>query len=142
MAQDASSATNVTLYAGVDFADSSATAEVVVGHSVKWVYLEFHFSPEVISNPKVIHWTVDITYTGMTTGAPNTYFGPDRSFILQRGMEMLPKSLSTVYKRIILVRIPRIYQRVKQNQLLRFNYISTSTETINACGISIFKEIY
>ncbi len=140
LAQDAGTAKTVVLAVGVKSADADAVTEVEIGHSVKFLYLEFQFSAETITNTKIIHWLVDCNISGATAGNPIQYYQPDRSFIIQRGMEMLPKSVNTIIKRIVPIRVPRVYQRAKNNWSLRFRYQASLTETINACGICIYKD--
>ncbi len=119
----------------------NSAIEVQIGHMVKGVYIEFNVSADTVVNPKVVHWTVEVTSSGQTQGAPNTYYQDNRSQILKRGMEMLPKDMGTVYKRIVFVKIPRAYQRVKANYFLAFRYIASSAEAINICGFMIYKDI-
>lgn len=142
LAQDASSIQTITLAKGVPVGDKDASTECAVGSHVKRIYLEFHFAAEEITVAKVIHWEIISIPTGLTVGSPATYYNASRARIFQRGMEMLPKDVSTVYKRIISVKVPKIYQRMTENSNLVFRYVSTSTTTINACGIAIYKEIY
>ncbi len=142
LSQDASAVTTVTLVKGVQVGSKDTSVECAVGSHVKRLYLEFHFSAEEITVAKVIHWEVISIPTGLTVGSPSTYYNASRARIFQRGMEMLPKDVSTVYKRIISVKVPKVYQRVQENANLVFRYVSTSTTTINACGICIYKEIY
>ncbi len=139
MVQDASTTDTTQLATGTDPANVNLANEVVRGAKITSLYLEFHFSAEVVTNPKVIHWTVEVTRAGMVTGAPNTYYNDSRSFVIKRGMEMLPRDASVVYKRVLVVKIPPIYQRMKKNQDINFRYICSSTEAINACGICIYK---
>ncbi len=141
LAQNASAVQAIALAEGVTAADKNISSEVLIGSKITRVYLEFHFSAETVTNPKVIHWKVEKLGANETTTSPATYYQPGRNRILQRGMEMLPKDVSTVFKRIISVKIPRGYQRMGEGETLRFRYISSSTETINACGIAIYKEI-
>ncbi len=142
--QDASSVVNIILMEGKSIGDVSLATDVKVGSTVRAIYLEFHFANQDDSNavPQVIHWTVEVQRTGMAVGAPNLYNVDAKSFIIKRGMEMLPKDTSTVYKRIILVKIPKIYQRVKLNSSLHLKYIASGPQVINACGIGIYKELY
>ncbi len=142
LAQDASAVQVIVLAKGTDSADKDASSEVEVGSNVKSIYFEFHFSAEVVTNPKVIHWFVVGKRTGETIGTPSTYYTDERSSIFKRGMEMLPKDLSTVFKRIFVVKVPRKFARMAKNMNIEFRYISTSTQTINACGIAIYKEYY
>ncbi len=141
LAQNASTVQSVTLSQGVPTADVDTSIETEIGSRITSIYFEFHFSPEVITNPKVIHWVINAgIQQGETLTVPSLYYQGDRSKIIKRGMEMLPKDLSTVFKRIFVVRIPKIYQRVKANSFIQFRYICSSTQTINACGIAIYKE--
>ncbi len=133
---------DIVLVDGVDTASQDAPTEVLFGHAVKFIYLEFHFSAETITNTKIVHWVIEVIKGGQTTGSPNVYDLPYRAQIIQRGMEMLPKDVATVFKRIIAVRVPRHMQRITEETLIRFRFITSSSETINACGIAIYKEIY
>ncbi len=142
LATDASTTRNVNLYLGVPVADKNSNVEVSVGAHVRWVYCEINFAAQVITNPKTVHWTIRIVPPAASPSVPSQMYAIDRSYVLKRGMEMLPKDVATVYKRIFVVKIPRAYQRVKQGQVLEFEYVASSSETMNACGIFIYKEIY
>ncbi len=141
LAQNASGIQNIGITEGVASADADNPTECVVGSKVAWVYFEFHFSAQVVTNPKVIHWTIEQIREGQTSPITSLYFQNTRSQIIKRGMEMLPADQSTVFKRIFVVKIPRAMQRQKENQKINFRYICSSTETINACGFAIYKEI-
>ncbi len=140
LAQDASVTKIVTFSNAVQPTAKNASTEVLIGSQVRSIYLEFHFSADVITNPKVIHWKVEVLPGGLAPTIANSYYQIDRRFIIKRGMEMLPKSVSTVYKRIFVVRIPRKYQRQSESQLIQLRYQCSSAEAINACGIAIYKE--
>ncbi len=142
LATDASTTRNVNLYTGVSVGDKDTAIEVAVGSHVRWVYCEINFAAQVITNPKTVHWTIRIVPPAASPSVPSQMYQIDRSYVLKRGMEMLPKDVSTVYKRIFVVRIPRAYQRVKEGQKLEFEYVSSSSEQMNSCGIFIYKEIY
>ncbi len=142
LAEDATTNKQIVLAQTVDVGAKTGPTDCAVGSHVKGIYLEFHFSANIVTNPKVIHWTVEVLQPGMTGTTSSTYYQDKRSFIIQRGMEMLPKDLGTVFKRIIFVKIPKLYQRRKQGDFIVFRYISTSAELINACGIAIYKEKY
>ncbi len=142
LAQNASAVQVIVLAVGVPSADKNTSSECMVGSHIKSIYFEFHFSPQVTSNPKVIHWIIVGKRTGETIGSPATYYTSERSSIFKRGMEMLPASLDTVFKRIFVVRVPKKFQRMADNMNLELRYICSSTETINACGIAIYKELY
>ncbi len=142
LAINASATINRNLYTTVDVGAKGANNEVAVGSHVKWIYCEINIAAETITNPKTVHWTIRIVPPGQTASVPSTMYGNDRAYVLKRGMEMLPKDVSTVYKRIFVVNIPKGYQRCKQTQVLEFEYVASSAETINVCGIFIYKEIY
>ncbi len=139
--QNASTVQSVTIIQGVELADANAGFEVSAGHKVSSVYFELHFSAEVVAAAKVVHWQVVGLKVGETIAAPNTCYQDNRAGILKRGMEMLPRELGTVYKRVFVVKIPKKFQRITKNFLLRFQYIVSSTEGINTCGIGIYKDI-
>ncbi len=142
LAQDASSIQTIEIAKGVPVGDKDSSTECAVGSHIKRIYFEFHFAAEAITVAKVIHWEIISIPTGLTVGSPATYYNASRARIFQRGMEMLPKDVSTVYKRMFSVKVPQIYQRMQQNSVLAFRYVCTSATTINACGIAIYKEIY
>ncbi len=144
LSQNASSSVAVSLVTGVNSADKNASNEVEVGSQVKGIYLEFHFGAEVITSAKVIHWIVICRPSNLSPASitPSLYYQVGRKYIIKRGMEMLPKSNTTLYKRIIFVRIPKVYHRIGISDSINFVYICTSAETINACGIAIYKEFY
>ncbi len=140
--QDASAGIQIVLANTVDVGAKTGPDDTAVGSHVKGIYLEFHFSAETITNTKVIHWIVQVLSPGQTAQSPNTYYDDKRSFVIQRGMEMLPKDVATVFKRIVFVPIPKLYQRQKQGGFIVFKYQASLTESINACGIAIYKEKY
>ncbi len=142
LAQDAGSVTVIVLAKGVPTSDKDTPSECVVGSHVRSIYVEMHFSANVVTNPKVISWFLVGKRTGETIGTPNTYNTVERSSIFKRGMEMLPKDLSTVYKRVFVVRVPKKFQRMANNMNIELRYIASSTEAINACGFAIYKELY
>ncbi len=130
------------LVSGVDVGAKVGPTDVAVGSHVKWIYFEMNIAAQVITNPKVVHWTVEIRMPGMAGSNPTTYYQDQRSFIIHRGMEMLPSDIGTVYKRIFVAKIPRAYQRIKQGMLIVLRLRASSTETINQCGFAIYKEQY
>jgi len=125
---------------GVEPPDKNLASEVSIGSTVGSIYFEFHFSAQVTTNPKVIHWTIGKEPFNSNVSSPSTYNTVDRRFIFKRGMEMLPADQSTVFKRIFVVRIPPRFKRIGDTDKLFLRYICSSTETINACGIAIYKE--
>ncbi len=141
LVQDASTKQTVVLATGTQAADiTDATAtEVKSGARITSIYFEFHFSANVITNPKVIHWIIGFKPIGTSLNNPNLYQLTTRRFIFKRGMEMLPKDVSTVFKRVFVVKIPPKFQRLGISDQLTFEYICSSTEAINACGIAIYR---
>ncbi len=142
LAQNASSTISIVLVTGVATPLADADTEVEIGNHVKSIYFEFHFSPQVITNPKVIHWEVLLRPQGVVpaSATPSLYYQNGRNLIIKRGMEMLPANTGTVFKRIFVVRIPKKAMRIAEGDSINFRYISSSAETINACGIAIYKE--
>ncbi len=141
LGQNASTVQDILLSTAVQPASQNLATEVGIGSQIKWIYFEFHFSAAQTGNANVIHWTVHQLRTGQTVANPNSYNAAEKSQIIKRGMEMLPTNVSTVFKRIFTVKIPRTMQRQRNNQDLVFSYIASSTQTINACGIAIYKSI-
>ncbi len=141
LGQNASTTITVPLAIGTQAADiTDATAtEVKSGARITSIFFEINFSPEVISNTKIVHWHVAFQPIGTSTGVASLYQLVQRRFILKRGMEMLVKDVGTVFKRVFVVKIPYKYQRLGIADELVFKYIATSTETINACGIAIYR---
>ncbi len=139
--QNASTTQEIILAKGTEagaITDATAT-EVKSGARIKWIYLEFHFSAESIASAKVIHWLVAFQPFSTGIGNANAYQQIQRRFILKRGMEMLPRELGTVYKRIFTVKIPSKFQRLGIADEFVFKYQCSSTEGINACGIAIYR---
>ncbi len=122
-------------------ADKNNSTEVAIGSHIKWIFCEFNFSAETITNVKTIHWAIRVIPSGQVSSAPNALFQTDRAYVIKRGMEMLPKDVSTVYKRVFTVKIPRKYVRQADNTAISFEWIASSAETVNGCGIFIYKEI-
>ncbi len=139
LAQDASSTKQVIIIAATD--SPTTAGQVEIGDTVKWIYFEFHFSAEVATNTKVVHWNVSKVPSGVSQmeNIPSVYDTVVKRFILKRGMEMLPKDVATVFKRIFVVRIPPRMSRMGDGDEIQFRYIVSSTETINACGIAVYK---
>ncbi len=142
LATDASTTRNINVYTGVDVGEKTGATDAAVGSHVKWLYCEINFAAQVITNPKTVQWTIRVVPPAAVPSVPTQFYQIDRSYVLKRGMEMLPKDVGTVYKRIFVVKIPKIYQRVKQGQILEFEYVASSSELMNTCGIFIFKELY
>ncbi len=132
----------IGLSTSVDVGTKTTSTDAAVGSHIYGIYLEFQFSHESTTSTTIVHWNVVGERTGQTQTVPSLYYQDDRSQIFKRGMEMLPKSASTVIKRIVFVRIPKAWQRQAQANELIFQFIASNTNTINACGIAIYKEIY
>ncbi len=132
----------VTVIEAVDRSDidTALPQEVAIGSIVKSIYFEFHFSAAQTANANIVHWQVLKEQGAQTLSNPNAYNGVDKSQIYKRGMEMLPVNVATVYKRIFVIKIPRGKQRMMQGSRWLFRFISSSSQTINTCGITIFKE--
>ncbi len=127
---------------GVPSADKNAATECEVGSHVYGVYVEMNIAAETITNPKILHWTVQGGPEGSTIENPAVYYQQNRAQILKRGMEMLPKDVGTVYKRIFFVRIPKKIQRITEQGTISLHFRASSTETINLCDFCIYKEFY
>ncbi len=117
------------------------STEVAIGAHIGSIYFEINFAAEDITTPKVIHWEVLKSPFGTTMSVPSLYNQDDKRFVLKRGMEMLPKSVSTVYKRVFVVRIPPRIRRAGDGDKFQFQYVCSSAETVNVCGFAIYKEI-
>ena len=122
-------------------ADKNTSTEVAIGSHIKWIFVEINMSAETITEIKQVHWAIRYIPSGQVSSGPNQLFGTDRAFVLKRGMEMLPKDVSTVFKRVFTVKIPRKYVRQTDNGSFVFEYTASSSNTMNACGIFIYKEI-
>ncbi len=132
----------VPLVLGVHSADKNTSTECEVGSHVRSIYLEFNIAAQTVTNPKVMHWLIMGGPEGTTLENPTTYYQGNRAQIFKRGMEMLPTNVSTVYKRIFVVRVPKKMQRIQENGFISLLFRMSSTETINNCGIGIYKEQY
>ncbi len=141
LATDNSSEASFTLANAVDASSKNAANEVLIGSRITRLYMELNVAAETITNPKVFHWMIFKSPFGATVPAPNLYNQTSKRMIIQRGMEMLPSDVGTVYKRIISIKIPKRYQRMGDNDFLVFKHIATSAETINICAFFIYKEI-
>ncbi len=131
--------TQIVLAIGQQPSATNTSSEVTIGAKITSVYLEFHFSAAQTGAVNIIHWQVRKEPFSTTPTAPNTYQQEDRRFIFKRGMEMLPTNVATVFKRIIVVRIPPRFSRMGENDRLIFQFEGSSSQTINACGFAIYK---
>ncbi len=142
LGQNASTVQTVVVVEPVDRAgiNTAVPQEVQIGSTIKSIYFEFHFSAEQTGNANVIHWQILKEVGTQTLSVPNSYNQVDKSQIFKRGMEMLPANVATVYKRIFVLKIPRGKQRNMAGSRWLFRYIASSSQTINTCGITVFKE--
>ncbi len=141
LAQDSSTKQTIVLAIGTDMADKNTSTEVKIGSHVRWIFCEFQFGAEAITVVKTVHWAFRYIPSGQVSSGPNQLFGTDRAFVIKRGMEMLPKDVNTIFKRVFVLKIPKKYQRMTDNGQLVFEYIVSSTNTTNSCGIFVYKEI-
>ncbi len=143
LAQDAGTVVSVILLKVVQSGAKDSTGEITIGSHVRGIYLEFQFSAETITNTKIMNWQIYVLRSPLAASAasnPNQFGQIDRKNIMKRGMEMLPKSVNTIIKRIVYVPLPR--RRLGEGDQVLFEYIASSTETINSCGFAIYKELY
>ncbi len=132
----------VDMVKGVALGDVDTATEVGVGHKVPYIFVEMNLAAQVTSNPKVLHWAVVVNVAGVTVlGNPSVYNPAGKKYIIHRGMEMLPQDVSTVFKRVFVVRVPRKYQRIGDADEIELQFRCSSTEAINNCGFAIYKEI-
>lgn len=141
LSQDASSAVEVTILTGVVDANVNLGTECEIGSKLDWIYLEFNCAAETVTSAKVLHWFVAKKPFGTALSNPNTYYQTDKRFIVKRGMEMLPKDVSTVYKRGMYIKVPRSMRKVGRDDTFVFKYICSSAEAINMCGFTVCKPI-
>ncbi len=139
LAQDASSAIKIIIAKGVAQGAVVVGTDVPIGSTIGAIFLEFHFSAQVTTNPKTINWQLVKEPFNTNPTSPALMNQDNKRFVFKRGMEMLPSDQSTVFKRIVVVKLPPRYRRMGQNDQVTFQYIASSTETINSCGIAIFK---
>ncbi len=138
LAQDSSATQTVT----IALAENSPTTagDVEIGDTIKSFFFEINFGAEVTTSPKIVHWIlVKNPLGGTISGSPATQDSTYKRFIFKRGMEMLPRDVGTVTKRIGVVRIPPRFRRMGDADQLQFRYICTSSEQINVCGNFIYK---
>ncbi len=132
----------IPLAIGVHSANKDTATECEIGSRVNGIYIEMNIAAQTVTNPKVLHWTVQGGQEGSTLENPTTYYQGNRSNIYKRGMEMLPTDTSTVFKRIVFVRIPKKQRRQQENGFISILFRCSSTESINVCGFAIYKELY
>ncbi len=141
LVQDASSTQFIQVCKGQTPLNVSAGNEAVIGVSIRWFYFEFQFSAETVTSTKIVHWQFVRRPADNSVGIPSTYYTPDKRFIIKRGMEMLPKDVNHVVKRVFSVKVPKHLQRLGRDDTWEFQYVASSNQTINACGFAIFRPI-
>ncbi len=142
LAADIGTATlKVDLADGVALGDLDAADEVGVGHKISNIFMEINVAAQTTTNPKILHWAIifDASSAGII-GNPSVYNPAGKKFIIKRGMEMLPSDVATVFKRILVINVPKKYRRIGDADKIQFQARCTSTETINICGFFIYKE--
>ncbi len=102
--QNASTTQDINIISTVE--NPSSAGQLNIGATVRAVFFEFNIAAETITNPKVVHWLIEKLPSLGTGSDPTIYDAVNKKQILKRGMEMLPKDVSTVFKRIFVVRIP------------------------------------
>ena len=132
---------SITVAQAVDASSKNLSQEVLIGSRITRLYMEINVAAETVTSAKTLEWLIFKAPFGTTIPAPSLYNQTSKRFVIQRGMEMLPKDVGTVFKRIISIKIPKRYQRMGDNDFLIFKYICSSSETINVCGFFIYKEI-
>ncbi len=136
---NASAVQRTVLADAVQPASVNLVNEIEVGSVVNSVFIEINVSAQDTGVVKVINWKVQ-KITGNTAPTSPALGGQvDQKRILKRGMEMLPNAVSTVFKRIIVVKLPRNLRRFGIGDSLELVWVSSSTETINFCGIAVYK---
>ncbi len=129
--QDASATQTIVLATAKN--DPTADVDVPIGSKVKWAQIEFNLNTEVTGLTNTVHWMIAKNPGGLITFNPLTYGQSNRKFVFQRGMEMLPKNVSTLIKRIIFVRIPPRYKRMDESDTLSFIYRAALSQDLNFC---------
>ncbi len=140
--QNASTTIEILLAVVVDIGAKGSSTEVDVGSHIYGMYIEMNFANAETTTENILHWFILGSKAGQTLTNPNVYYQDTRSDVLKRGMEMLPENVSTVFKRIVFVKIPKKFQRMTQEMQLQLRYVSTSATLINACGFIVYKEFY
>ncbi len=137
LAADRSTGTNVAQIICVK--NPTADNEVSIGTIIKWIYVEFNVAAQTTTNPKVFHWTLHKNPTNALSFTPSAYNENSRSWIMKRGMEMLPADVATVFKRIFVVSVPKKMKRMSEGDTFQLRSIASLAETINYCGFLIYN---
>ncbi len=115
------------------------TNNLEIGDTIRWVYFELNMAAETVTAPNVLHWQVIKLRTGQSVTNVTLYDQANKAQVLKRGMEMLPKDVSTVYKRTFVVRLPRSIRRFRDGDSLVLSFRALLTNSINSCGFAIFR---
>ncbi len=137
LAADASTGINVGTLTCVR--DPTTDVQCTPGTRVNWIYGEFNVSAQTVTNPKVFHWQMHKNPTAALTFTATAYNQDTKSWIMKRGMEMLPADRSTVYKRIFTVKPPQKMRRMSEGDIMTLRSQSSSAETQNFCGFLIYN---
>ncbi len=137
LAGDRGTATNLATLTCVR--DPTTDIQCTPGTILRWVYVELNVAAETITNAKIFHWMLNKNPVASLAFTPTTYNQDSKSWIIKRGMEMLPKDVATVYKRIFAVAIPKKMRRMSEGDVLTLRAQATSTESINTCGFMIVQ---
>ncbi len=137
LSQDASATRTVAIITAVR--DPANDTQFSPGSQLPWIFFELNFAAETITAAKTVHWQILKVPAGLALTSAALFGEAYKKFILKRGMEMLPKDVATVYKRVGVVRIPPRLRRFDEGDTLLFRYISSSSNTMNACGFFIGK---
>ncbi len=131
LAQNASSTQTIDLIVGKN--DPTADVDVGVGSKARWVQVEFNLSAETTGNTNTLHWMIVKNPGNLIVFNPLTYGQSNKKFVFQRGMEMIVKNVSTLFKRIVFVRIPPRYKRMDEDDKISFVYRASLADTLNFC---------
>ncbi len=113
--------------------------DVDIGSTIKSIFFELNIAADTITSAKVVHWAIRKLPFGTAIGNPSVYDGSAKRFTLHRGMEMLPKDVSTVFKRVFVVRIPPRLRRIGDGDKLVITFRTSSSETVNICFFAIYR---
>ncbi len=141
LGQDASAVKKVVLVKGVASADADLPEEVTNRHKVRGIYVEFNLNAATTGAINILHWNVVKAPFGTTMPIPSLYNQTSKRFVLKRGMEMIPANITVVTKRIFVVPLPNRGTIGDDDQVI-FQYVTSGTDTINNCGIAVYKETF
>jgi len=136
---DASAIQRTVLADAVKPASVNLVSEIETGSVVNSVYVEINVSALETGVTKTVNWKIQKITGNVAPSSPALGSQVDQKRILKRGMEMLPVAVATIFKRTFVVRLPRNLRRFGIGDKLELVWIASSTETINFCGIAIYK---